>query len=154
MPLARNIAADRGLTIRMFMTGLLLVVLYGGFIAILWRIGLSFGLIVFIAFAFLFVQYWFSDRSPCGRCTATWSPRSSNRSYTGSSTACAPWPTCPSPGSPSRTSTCPTPSPPAAARRRPSCARPPACCDASTSPRSRRCSPTRSPTSPTATSPS
>ncbi len=62
MPIARNIAADRGLTIRMFMTGLLLVVLYGGFIAILWRIGLSFGLIIFIAFAFLFVQYWFSDR--------------------------------------------------------------------------------------------
>src|SRR5580658_1543989 len=62
MPLARNIASDRGLTFRMFMTGLLLVILYGGFIAILWRIGLSFGLIVFIAVAFLVLQYWFSDK--------------------------------------------------------------------------------------------
>ncbi|MGH8996221.1 MAG: zinc metalloprotease HtpX [Acidimicrobiales bacterium] len=62
MPLARNIASDRGLTYRMFVTGLLLVILYGGFIAILWRIGLSFGLIVFIAVAILVVQYWFSDK--------------------------------------------------------------------------------------------
>jgi heat shock protein HtpX len=62
MPLARNIASDRGLTFRMFVTGLLLVILYGGFIAILWQIGLSFGLIVFIAVAILVVQYWFSDK--------------------------------------------------------------------------------------------
>jgi heat shock protein HtpX len=62
MPIAKNIASDRGLTFRMFVTGLLLVILYGGFIAILWRIGLSFGLIIFIAVALLFGQYWFSDR--------------------------------------------------------------------------------------------
>ncbi len=42
MPLARNVPADRGLTVRMFVTGLLLVMLYGGFIAILWAVGLSF----------------------------------------------------------------------------------------------------------------
>jgi heat shock protein HtpX len=62
MPLARNIKPDRGLTFRMFVTGLLLVALYGGFVTILWRIGLSFGLIIFIVAALLFAQYWFSDR--------------------------------------------------------------------------------------------
>jgi len=34
---ARNIENDRGLTARMFLTGLFLVVLYGAFIAVLWR---------------------------------------------------------------------------------------------------------------------
>jgi heat shock protein HtpX len=62
MSRARNIPGDRGLTIRMFVTGLLLVVLYGGFIAILWAIGLSFAAIVVIAALLLFAQYWFSDR--------------------------------------------------------------------------------------------
>ena len=62
MSLARNIPGDRGLTFRMFVTGLLLVVLYGAFVTILWRIGLSFGLIIFITAALLFAQYWFSDR--------------------------------------------------------------------------------------------
>jgi heat shock protein HtpX len=62
MPLARNVPADRGLTIRMFVTGLLLVILYGGFFAILWAVGLSFALIVVIAVVLLFGQYWFSDR--------------------------------------------------------------------------------------------
>jgi len=60
--LARNVPPDRGLTFRMFVTGLLLVALYGGFIAILWQIGLSFGAIVVIAALLLFAQYWFSDR--------------------------------------------------------------------------------------------
>src|ERR1700728_3919979 len=62
MSLARNVPADRGLTVRMFVTGLLLVILYGGFFAILWAIGLSFALIVVIAAVLLFGQYWFSDR--------------------------------------------------------------------------------------------
>ena len=55
---------------------------------------------------------------------------------------------------PSRRPTSPTPSPRAAAPSRPSSASRRACCAASTSPRSRRCSPTSSPTWPTATSPS
>jgi heat shock protein HtpX len=62
MPIARKIPADRGLTFRMFVTGLLLVALYAGFITILWQIGLSFGAIVVIAALLLFAQYWFSDR--------------------------------------------------------------------------------------------
>ena len=62
MSRARNIENDRGLTARMFLTGLFLVVLYGAFIAVLWKIGLSFGLIVVIAVAFLFAQYWFADK--------------------------------------------------------------------------------------------
>ena len=62
MPLAHNIKADRGLTFRMFVTGLMLVLLYGGFVTILWRIGLSFGVIIFIVAILLFAQYWFSDR--------------------------------------------------------------------------------------------
>ncbi|HXW38256.1 MAG TPA: zinc metalloprotease HtpX [Acidimicrobiales bacterium] len=62
MPLARNVAPDRGLTFRMFFTGLLLVMLYGAFITILWRVGLSFAAIVVIAVLLLVAQYWFSDR--------------------------------------------------------------------------------------------
>jgi heat shock protein HtpX len=62
MPLARKIPADRGLTFRMFVTGLLLVALYGAFITILWRVGLSLGAIVVIVAILLFAQYWFSDR--------------------------------------------------------------------------------------------
>jgi len=62
MPLARNVPADRGLSIRMFVTGLLLVVLYGAFIAVLWAVGVGFALIVVIVAALLFGQYWFSDK--------------------------------------------------------------------------------------------
>jgi heat shock protein HtpX len=62
MTRARNVAADRGLSIRIFVTGLLLVILYGGFIAVLWAIGLQFAFIVVIAAALLFGQYWFSDK--------------------------------------------------------------------------------------------
>jgi heat shock protein HtpX len=62
MSLAHNIPNDKGLTSRMFITGLLLVILYGGFIAALYAIGLSFALIVVIAVALLFFQYWFSDK--------------------------------------------------------------------------------------------
>jgi len=152
MSRARNIENDRGLTARMFLTGLFLVVLYGAFIAVLWKIGLSFGLIVVIAVAFLFAQYWFADK------IALWgmhgrivTPRR-RPSSTAPSTGSAPSPTCPSRASPSRTPTCRTPSPPAGARRPPWCAPPPACCAGSTSPRSRPCSPTSSPTSPTETS--
>lgn len=62
MPRARNLPADRGLTIRMFITGLLLVVLYGAFISVLWAIGLSLAAIVVIAVILMFCQYWFSDK--------------------------------------------------------------------------------------------
>src|SRR5580658_9201498 len=62
MTRARNVPADRGLSIRIFITGLLLVILYGGFIAVLWAAGLSFVLIIVIAIVLLFGQYWFSDK--------------------------------------------------------------------------------------------
>ncbi len=62
MSLARRIPNDRGLTTRMFFTGLFLVVLYAAFIGILYAIGLSFIFIVIIALGLLFAQYWFSDK--------------------------------------------------------------------------------------------
>jgi heat shock protein HtpX len=62
MSRARNVPSDHGLSVRMFITGLLLVVLYGGFIAILYAVGVSFVLIIVIAIALLFGQYWFSDK--------------------------------------------------------------------------------------------
>ncbi len=62
MTRARNVAADRGLSVRMFVTGLLLVILYGGFIAVLWAVGLSLAFIIVIAAVLLFAQYWFSDK--------------------------------------------------------------------------------------------
>ena len=62
MPIARNISSDRGLTTRMFVTGLLLVVLYGAFIAILWAILRSLTVVIVIAAVMLFAQYWFSDK--------------------------------------------------------------------------------------------
>ncbi|MHB8219185.1 MAG: zinc metalloprotease HtpX [Acidimicrobiales bacterium] len=62
MPIARNMPTDRGLTARMFVTGLFLVVLYGAFVAVLWAVLHSFVVIFVIVAALLFVQYWFSDR--------------------------------------------------------------------------------------------
>jgi heat shock protein HtpX len=62
MPIARNLPTDRGLTARMFMTGLFLVVLYGVFATILWEVLHSFILIFVIVGGLLFCQYWFSDK--------------------------------------------------------------------------------------------
>ncbi len=62
MSTARNIPSDRGLTLRMFTTGLMLVILYGAVIGILIAFGISFVVVLVFAAAILFVQYWFSDR--------------------------------------------------------------------------------------------
>ncbi len=62
MSTARNIPSDRGLTLRMFSTGLMLVVLYGAVVGILIAVGISYALVLVLVFAFLFVQYWFSDK--------------------------------------------------------------------------------------------
>jgi heat shock protein HtpX len=59
---ARNIPNDRGLTLRMFTTGLLLVLLYGAVVGLLIAVGISYALVLVIAGALLFVQYWFSDK--------------------------------------------------------------------------------------------
>jgi heat shock protein HtpX len=62
MSIARNLPNDRGLTTRMFLTGLFLVLLYGVFGAILWAIFKSFVVMFVIVGGLLFLQYWFSDR--------------------------------------------------------------------------------------------
>lgn len=62
MTTAGRIPADRGLTTRMFLTGLFLVILYAAFGAILWEIFRSFVILFVVIFGLLFCQYWFSDR--------------------------------------------------------------------------------------------
>ena len=62
MSTARNIPNDRGLTLRMFTTGLLLVLLYGVVIGILVSVGLPYLWVLGLAGALLFCQYWFSDK--------------------------------------------------------------------------------------------
>ncbi len=62
MAISRNIKSDRGLTYRMLMTGFLLVLLYGLVVGILIAVGLSYALVLVIAFALIFCQYWFSAK--------------------------------------------------------------------------------------------
>jgi heat shock protein HtpX len=62
MSTARNIPPDRGLSIRMFTTGLMIVILYAVVIGLLIAFGLSWSLVLILAGAILFVQYWFSDK--------------------------------------------------------------------------------------------
>ncbi len=62
MSTARNIKGDRGLNIRMFTTGLLLVLLYAAVVGILIAVGISYVLVLVIAGVLLFCQYWFSDK--------------------------------------------------------------------------------------------
>jgi heat shock protein HtpX len=62
MTTAHKIAPDRGLTIRMFTTGLMLVILYGAVIGLLIAFGISYVVVLVFAAALLFVQYWFSDK--------------------------------------------------------------------------------------------
>ncbi len=62
MSTARNIPNDRGLTVRMFTTGLLLVILYGAVIGLLVAFGISLAIVLVFAAVLLFAQYWFSDK--------------------------------------------------------------------------------------------
>ena len=62
MAISRNIKPDRGLTYRMLMTGFLLVLLYGLVVGILIAIGISYALVLIIAVALIFCQYWFSAK--------------------------------------------------------------------------------------------
>ncbi len=59
---AHPIEADRGLSLRMFMTGLALVLLYAIVVTILIRLGVSTVVVLVIAAALLFSQYYFSDK--------------------------------------------------------------------------------------------
>jgi heat shock protein HtpX len=58
----RRIPADHGLTVRMFITGLLMVLLFAVFVGILFAVIHSIVVIIVIAGGFLFCQYWFSDK--------------------------------------------------------------------------------------------
>ena len=62
MAITRKIPADHGLNARMFLTGLLLVLLYAGVVAILVALHLSITFVLVIALAIAFCQYWFSDK--------------------------------------------------------------------------------------------
>ncbi len=62
MSRAKNIETDRGLTSRMFLTGLALVVLWSVVSGILIAVGVSYVAVVVIMFAVIFGQYWFSDK--------------------------------------------------------------------------------------------
>jgi heat shock protein HtpX len=62
MSTARNIPQDRGLTLRMFTTGLMLVILYAAVIGLLIAVGISYTIVLVFAAVILFVQYWFSDK--------------------------------------------------------------------------------------------
>ena len=57
-----KIESDRGLNLRMFVTGLLLVLLYAIIITVLIRVGVAFGIVIVIAAALLFSQFYFSDK--------------------------------------------------------------------------------------------
>ncbi len=62
MSTARNIPSDRGLTVRMFATGLMIVILYAAVIGLLIAFGISYAVVLVFAAIILFVQYWFSDK--------------------------------------------------------------------------------------------
>jgi len=62
MSTARNIPNDHGLSVRMFITGLMIVILYGVVVGILISVGLSIVPVLVIAGGILFMQYWFSDK--------------------------------------------------------------------------------------------
>jgi heat shock protein HtpX len=57
-----KIESDRGLNVRMFVTGLALVILYLIIVTVLLRVGLGLGFVIVIALALIFSQYFFSDK--------------------------------------------------------------------------------------------
>jgi len=62
MAISRRIPPDHGLTFRMFLTGLFMVLLYGLVIGILIDVGISVAVVLVFAAIILFCQYWFSDK--------------------------------------------------------------------------------------------
>ena len=57
-----NIEKDHGLDVRMFITGLALVLLYAIIVTLLLRFGVSFVFVIVIGVGLLFSQYYFSDK--------------------------------------------------------------------------------------------
>jgi len=62
MAINRRIPADHGLTFRMFLTGLFMVILYAVVIGILIAVHVKLEIVLVLAAVFLFCQYWFSDK--------------------------------------------------------------------------------------------
>ncbi len=62
MAVSRRIPADHGLTVRMFITGLLLVVLYAVVGGVLYAVGASMAIVLIVPLGLAFAQYWFSDK--------------------------------------------------------------------------------------------
>ena len=62
MAISRKIPPDHGLNARMFITGLLFVILYAGVVGLLFALHIKVVAIVVIAAVLLFVQYYFSDK--------------------------------------------------------------------------------------------
>ena len=93
MSTARNIPNDRGLTLRMFTTGLMLVLLYGAVIGLLIALGISYAVVLVFAAAILFAQYWFSDKIALYGMGGHIVTPEQAPSSTGPSTGSAPWPT-------------------------------------------------------------
>jgi heat shock protein HtpX len=62
MSYAKNIESDRGLSFRMFLTGLFLVIMWVVLGAVLVMVGVGIGIVVVIGIGGMFAQYWFSDR--------------------------------------------------------------------------------------------
>jgi len=57
-----TIETDHGLNARMFVTGILLVLLYAIIVTVLIRVGVAYEFVIVIAFALIFSQYYFSDK--------------------------------------------------------------------------------------------
>jgi heat shock protein HtpX len=57
-----KIEGDKGLNVRMFITGLALVVLYVIIVTVLINVGVQLGFVIVIAAALIFSQYYFSDK--------------------------------------------------------------------------------------------
>jgi heat shock protein HtpX len=57
-----NIETDHSLNVRMFITGLLLVVLYAIIVGVLLTVGVAFEFVIVLVGGLLFCQYYFSDR--------------------------------------------------------------------------------------------
>jgi len=62
MAYAQNILPDRKLEMRVFLTGLMLVIIGVILTLLLMTAGVGFGFITLILFGLLFLQYWFSDQ--------------------------------------------------------------------------------------------
>ena len=77
------------MTFVMFLLGLLYVAVMAALIAA----GVYFAFVFVLAAGLLFVQYWFSTRSPCSAWAAKGHARPRRPSSTASSTGSAPWPT-------------------------------------------------------------